>query len=125
MLIFSKTWRSDPSQLLLIDKCQKRHKKFFEQNCHEDIDIPLLTKLFDVQKQIKEGGGEMANWLIIFDDQISDSSLKDKRLVDLYCLGRHFGISSIMSLQSYRSSMSAVCRCQMSIIAIGRLASTK
>lgn len=48
IFIFSQTYKTDPSQKILIDYCAKKYKKFRETNCFEDIDEVLLLKMFEV-----------------------------------------------------------------------------
>ncbi len=59
------------------------------------------------------------------DDVISESILtstkKGNILKNFFALGRHFGISLILSLQAYRSTLGSVMRNQMTIVCIGRI----
>ncbi len=54
MLLISKTWKSDPSQEEFVKYCSGRYKGWKENNAFEDVDVDILTQLFDTQKRIKE-----------------------------------------------------------------------
>jgi len=50
ILLFSRTWKSDPSQSRLISLCSKKYDQFTTDNCHEFINYELLNTLFQTQK---------------------------------------------------------------------------
>lgn len=41
-MLFSLTYKSDPSQNEFIEYCNSKYKDFKEKNCFEDIDIDFL-----------------------------------------------------------------------------------
>lgn len=64
---------------------------------------------------MKDSGISPRHWLLIFDDQISESSLltdKKSPLFELSALGRHYNISMITLLQAFRSVLNPTIRLQ-------------
>jgi hypothetical protein len=81
--------------------------------------------IYNTNKQLKDLGMPIQHFLFWFDDSIADSAMSSKngmmRLIAT--TGRHYNISSIISIQAYRSSMNSTVRSQMSAVCIGRLLS--
>lgn len=123
IIIFSKTYKSDPSQLQLINECEKKVPNFMQSNCFEFIDPVMLDNIFQMNKMLKERNKNYKQYLIMIDDQISEATLTDKSMVSFMALSRHYDISTIFSQQAYKSLNPSV-RKQISIIAVGKLNST-
>lgn len=125
VLLYSKTYRTDPSMYELIMYCKSKYPGFEENNCHEKIDMDFMTQLFEGQKKLKEQGRSIKHWLLVFDDQISENILTDKKggLVEYIALMRHYGLSIVISLQSYRGTLSTAIRNGFTMVAVGALSS--
>jgi hypothetical protein len=47
LIVFSATWKSDPSVKDLIDYCQSKNKRFKDDHCFEVIDTTLIMKIYE------------------------------------------------------------------------------
>lgn len=97
--MFSKTFKSDPSQKKFIDAANKIYPQFEDKNCFEGIDTELIDKIYEGCKKIKEDGRKVPHYCIYFDDMVSEKLLAGKtNFVATFCLMRHFGVSAIILL---------------------------
>ena len=126
VLIFSKTYKSDPSQVNLVkflqSKIKKKNYQYAEQNCYEYVDTEVIQTLYNTQKLIKEATQKPPhNYIILLDDMISESILTNKRspLIPIFSLMRHYSISICILLQNFREVISPQMRNQFTIIAVG------
>ena len=104
-------------------------KTFMEDNCFLHLDencLEVLENIFDTNQKIKDLGLPIKHYLVLMDDVISESALKktgSNILQTIATQGRHYNISTVVSLQAYRSSISPIVRSQCSIVMLGRLLS--
>ena len=71
---------------------------------------------------------KLKNWLVVFDDQISNNLIKKQDnpiLKNLFCVGRHFSISQVWMLQRFRGSIDVTCRDQFTDLAVFRVPGKK
>ena len=69
LLVFSATWKTDPSVRELIDFCQSKNKRFEDDHCFEVINTDLIKTIYENQKSIKESNPKkLKPWMIYFDD---------------------------------------------------------
>jgi hypothetical protein len=99
LIVFSKTFKSDPSQRKFIEVAKKKFPQFEDQNCLENVDPALIEKLYQGCKKIKEDGKKVPHYCIYFDDMVSEKILSGNTpFVATFCLMRHYGISAIILL---------------------------
>ena len=70
----------------------------------------------------------MDEFLLIFDDQLSDSTIGKRSnpvIKDLLCISRHMLVSCIWLLQAYKRTLLPAARQQMTDVFIFKLASSK
>ena len=128
IILFSPTAPTDSSMQPLIKECLKNDPLWLENNYRDHVDEDLLEQLYGIQKSIKERTPKkLKHWLVIMDDAVGEQAMTSKRgiLLKIATSGRHFNISSIISMQAYRSTMNPIVRQQTSCLMIGRLNSLR
>ena len=110
------------SHSINIDDAWKPVKKHMEERgfdpakyCHERYDEAVLAEILAEQKSVieyqkRKGHTQLFGLCIIFDDMLDDAKLMrhSKQLEILFVRARHLAISTIVSVQKYRSVMPIV-----------------
>ena len=124
VIIISPTAKTDDSMEPLISLCESKCPNFKETNMYESVDEGMLLSLYDIQKEIKEHNpAKLKQFLVIIDDSITDDAMhrKSSPMLKISTSGRHFGISTCVMMQQYRSSSNPLIRSQTSCMLLGRL----
>lgn len=85
--------------------------------------MDLLGNIYEAQEKIKMAGKTLKPWLIMVDDLIGSSVLKNNSgaFINFIATCRHMNISIIFLMQSYKNALGTVARGNCTCLMIGAL----
>jgi hypothetical protein len=103
LIIFTPSWDTDEIYRKLEQKYERKSLRT-EIEVYKTMNMEAIDEIMQQQEQAiqKVGLFKAPATLIVFDDMIGEKETQDKRFMNLYFRGRHLGISTALTSQSYK-----------------------